>query len=150
MIRAALAQAGVAPGRHRLRRGARHRHRAGRPDRGAGAGRRARRRAGAHDQPLLVGSVKTNIGHLEAAAGVAGLIKAVLALQHGRSRRTCTFRRPTRTFPGPTAGDHPDADLAAGRAGGPRLAGVSAFGLSGTNAHVVLGEASARRPAAGG
>ena len=137
-----------AAGADRLRRGARHRHAARRPDRGAGAGRGARRRARRRATRSLVGSVKTNIGHLEAAAGVAGLIKVVLALQRreipphlhlqhrqpahrlgGAGRSRCRRRRR----PGPR------------RPTGRRLAGVSSFGFSGTNAHVILEEA----PAAG-
>ncbi|WP_338785107.1 beta-ketoacyl synthase N-terminal-like domain-containing protein [Streptomyces sp. DG1A-41] len=94
------------------------------------------------DRPLLVGSVKTNIGHLEAAAGIAGFIKTALALFHRELPASLNFR---------TA--NPAIDLEALRvrvcerrrdwpAGdAPRIAGVSSFGLGGTNCHVVLGEA---------
>lgn len=88
--------------------------------------------------PLLVGAVKTNIGHLESASGIAGLIKTVLALRHGvipPNLHFCTpnprvaweqipVRIPTQSQPWP--------------AGEARIAGVSAFGFSGTNAHIVL------------
>ena len=143
VIRAALAQRGRRAARGRLRRGARHRHRARRPHRGAGARRRVRPGRGA-DQPLLIGSVKTNIGHLEAAAGMAGLIKVVLALQHGEIPPHLHFTTPNPHIAWaelplevPTAAD------AVARDGGRRIAGVSSFGFSGTNAHVVVEEAAA-------
>ncbi|MFE6162642.1 acyltransferase domain-containing protein [Streptomyces sp. NPDC056486] len=101
---------------------------------GAGRGRAA-------DQPLLIGSVKTNIGHLEAAAGIAGLIKTVLALHHDEIPPHLHF-----TAPGP----HADLDALGLRVvtgpepwprySGTARAGVSAFGFGGTNAHVVLAE----------
>ncbi|MEU5998251.1 alpha/beta fold hydrolase [Streptomyces sp. NPDC047197] len=114
---------------------------------GAGRGRAA-------DQPLLIGSVKTNIGHLEAAAGIAGLIKTVLALHHDEIPPHLHF-----TAPGP----HADLDALGLRVvtgpepwprySGTARAGVSAFGFGGTNAHVVLAEhrvPRGARPAATG
>ena len=92
------------------------------------------------ERPLLVGSVKTNIGHLGPAAGVAGLIKAVLAMRHGVIPRHLNFRNPNpridwdrlpvRVTDGMT--DWPS------HAGRPRLAGVNSFGWSGTNGHVLV------------
>jgi phthiocerol/phenolphthiocerol synthesis type-I polyketide synthase D len=94
--------------------------------------------------PLLVGSVKSNLGHLEAAAGIAGLIKVVLAIEHDRIPPSLHYR-----------GANPEIDFAGlGLAvversvdwpstGRPARAGVSAFGFGGTNAHVVV-EAPAR------
>ncbi|TVP47770.1 MAG: SDR family NAD(P)-dependent oxidoreductase [Gemmatimonadales bacterium] len=96
------------------------------------------------DRPLLLGSVKTNIGHLEAAAGVAGLIKVVLALQHGRIPQHLHFETPTprvawdRT---PLRVTGEAVDWPRGKAG--RVAGVSAFGFSGTNVHLIVEEAPA-------
>ena len=88
------------------------------------------------ERPLVVGSVKTNIGHLEAAAGIAGLIKAVLAVHHGQIPAHLNFTEPNPHIPWdelpvviPTA-----LTPWTGR----RVAGVSSFGFGGTNAHVVL------------
>jgi acyl transferase domain-containing protein len=94
------------------------------------------------DCPLRVGSVKTNIGHLESAAGIAGLIKVVLALQHGELPRQLHFHKLN---PRISVGDAP-IEIAARatawpRSIRPRIAGVSSFGLSGTNAHAILEEA---------
>lgn len=88
--------------------------------------------------PCLVGSVKTNLGHLEGAAGIAGLIKTVLALQHGAVPAHLHFRRlnPHITLPAALAIPTALSPWPAGRAR--RCAGVSSFGWSGTNAHVVL------------
>ena len=98
------------------------------------------------DAPLLIGSVKTNIGHLESAAGVAGVIKVILSLQQGHLPPHLHFRRPS---PQIAWHDYPVAVVAAGRpwprGAQPRRAGVSSFGFSGTNAHAILEEA----PAAG-
>ena len=95
------------------------------------------------ERPLLVGSVKTNVGHLESAAGVAGLVKVILALRHEAIPAHLHLRRlnpyieasgrvqiPTERREWP-AGDRP------------RLAGISSFGFGGANAHVVLAEAPA-------
>ncbi|SCL23249.1 Acyl transferase domain-containing protein [Micromonospora pallida] len=95
-------------------------------------------------RPLLVGSVKTNIGHLEAAAGIAGLIKLVLALRHEQVPSHLHFRTPNPHIPW----DRIPIEVATGsrawpRGGKPRVAGVSSFGMSGTNAHLVVAEAPA-------
>ncbi len=90
----------------------------------------------------ILGAVKTNIGHLEAAAGVAGLIKAVLALEHEAIPPNLHFRRlnPRILLDG-TPLTIPTATVSWKREIKPRFAGVSGFGISGTNAHVVLEEA---------
>jgi len=92
--------------------------------------------------PCLIGSVKTNVGHLEAAAGLAGLVKAALALEHGTVPPSLHFDEPNPNVPfgelglevATTARPWPTEN-------GERLAGVSSFGFGGTNAHVVLSSA---------
>jgi acyl transferase domain-containing protein len=94
-------------------------------------------------EPLLIGSVKTNIGHLESASGIAGLIKAVLAVYHGEIPPHLHLEKPSEHI-----------DWQSGRLSVPiartpfptgktRVAGVSSFGYSGTNAHVLVAEAPA-------
>jgi acyl transferase domain-containing protein/acyl carrier protein len=91
---------------------------------------------------LLIGSVKTNFGHLESAAGIAGIIKVVLALQHERIPPHLHFRVPN---PHIAWADYPvkvePQGAAWPRGERRRLAGASSFGFSGTNAHVVIEEA---------
>jgi len=92
--------------------------------------------------PLPIGSIKTNIGHLEAGSGLAGVLKAILALEHDFLPASLHFDEP-----------NPDIDfsglnlqvcaegLALPRGDTPRLAGINSFGFGGTNAHIVLGDA---------
>lgn len=96
---------------------------------------------GERDTPLLLGSVKTNIGHLEGAAGVASFIKAVLSVERGVVPANLHFDAANPLIPWerlpfvvPTVGTHWGAD-------GRRVAGVSSFGMSGTNAHAVVAAA---------
>ncbi|MBV9639950.1 MAG: polyketide synthase, partial [Mycobacteriaceae bacterium] len=94
------------------------------------------------DSPLLIGTVKSNLGHLEAAAGIAGFIKAVLAVQRGHIPANLHFEVPNPHIPFDQLRLKVVADQhdwpAVGR---PRRAGVSSFGFGGTNAHVVIEQA---------
>ena len=97
------------------------------------------------DNPLLVGSVKTNIGHLEAAAGMAGLIKVLLAIQHQQIPAQLNFEVPNPHIPWDKLPVKVLTEAAAWPSTSERqLAGVSAFGMSGTNAHVVIEAPAAR------
>ncbi len=94
--------------------------------------------------PLLVGSLKTNMGHLEGAAGIAGLIKTVLALEHRQIPPHLHFERPTSRINWNALRLAVPKELTDWDAEGKsRIAAVSSFGFSGTNAHIILEEAHA-------
>ena len=103
-------------------------------------------------RPLLVGSVKTNLGHLEAAAGIAGVIKSVLALRQQAIPAHLHFTNPSPHIPWASLPLSVPAKLTPWPAhpARPRVAGVSAFGFTGTNAHVILESAPARDAGGGG
>ncbi len=147
VIRAALADAGVGPGAV----GYVEAHGTGTPlgdpiearalATAFGAGRQA-------DRPLRIGSVKTNIGHLESAAGIAGLMKVVLALRHRQIPPSLHLTEPSPRIPWHDLPlDIPTTLTPWPATDGPQLAGVSSFGFSGTNAHVVLEAAPELAPA---
>ncbi len=100
----------------------------------------------AEDRPLLIGSVKTNIGHLEAAAGVAGLMKTILAVKHGIVPPSLNFTTPNPRINWAESGIRVVTAPEQWPTAGPRIAGVSSFGFSGTNAHAVVCEAPALKP----
>jgi len=97
--------------------------------------------------PLWLGSVKTNVGHLEAAAGIVGLIKIVLSMQHGAIPAHLHFRNPSPHIAWDDYPIHvPTALTDWAPIDGRRIAGVSSFGFSGTNAHVVLSDYRTEAP----
>ncbi len=98
-------------------------------------------------QFCALGSVKTNIGHLDAAAGTAGMIKAVLALEHGEIPPTLHYASPNPKIDFASSPFFVSTELRPWATDGhPRRAGVSSFGIGGTNAHVVLEEAPEPEP----
>ncbi len=97
------------------------------------------------EQPFIMGTVKTNIGHLEAAAGIAGLMKVVLALQHEQIPQHLHLKQPNPHIPWDELPVRiPTEQIPWSRSDKKRLAGVSSFGVSGTNAHIVVEEAPAK------
>jgi acyl transferase domain-containing protein len=85
-----------------------------------------------------IGSVKSNVGHLLSAAGIAGLFKALLAVEHGEIPPTLFCETPNPRFDFAASPFYPNTALRSWPAGEPRVAGVSAFGLGGTNAHAIV------------
>jgi amino acid adenylation domain-containing protein/non-ribosomal peptide synthase protein (TIGR01720 family) len=94
--------------------------------------------SGDRSRPLWIGSVKSNIGHLEGAAGVASLIKAALVLQHGAIPPSLHFSSPNPAIDWSSSGLQVATALMPWPEGAPRVAAVSSFGFTGTNAHLIL------------
>ena len=95
--------------------------------------------------PLLIGSAKTNIGHLEAAAGIAGVIKVILSLENELLPQHLHFHNPSPHIPWDRLAVQVVQEATPWeRNGRPRIAGISSFGFAGTNAHVILEEAPAQ------
>ncbi|MEV6470508.1 type I polyketide synthase, partial [Kitasatospora sp. NPDC051702] len=112
---------------------------------GTGGGRRAR------SAPLQVGSAKTNVGHLEGAAGLVGLLKTTLAIAHRRLPASLNFREPNPEIPLAELGLRVRTETGPWPHDGRRLvAGVSSFGMGGTNCHVVLADPAPTRHTADG
>ncbi|NED11041.1 polyketide synthase, partial [Streptomyces sp. SID9124] len=96
------------------------------------------------DAPLQVGSAKTNVGHLEGAAGLVGLLKTALSVSRRRLPASLNFERPNPAIPLTELGLRVRTEEGPWpREGTPLIAGVSSFGMGGTNCHVVVGEAGA-------
>ena len=94
-----------------------------------------------------IGSVKTNVGHLDAASGVTSLIKTVLALKHKQIPPSLHFEQPNREIDFDNSPFYVNTQLCEWKTNGtPRRAGVSSFGIGGTNAHVILEEAPIQQP----
>ena len=99
------------------------------------------------ENKIALGSVKTNIGHLDAAAGITGLIKTVLALKHQEIPPSLHFQQPNPKINFANSPFYVNTELKKWQtAGYPRRAGVSSFGIGGTNVHVVLEEAISPYP----
>ncbi|MET9496625.1 type I polyketide synthase [Streptomyces sp. NPDC006552] len=115
------------------------------------AGLREVSRAQARTRPLVIGSAKTNVGHLEPAAGIVGFVKAALCVERARLVPSLNFRAPNPAVPG-FGQDFEVLQRARpwpGTATRPRRAGVSAFGMGGTTAHVILEQPPEQTDAAG-
>ncbi|MBI3897895.1 MAG: sulfotransferase [Gammaproteobacteria bacterium] len=93
-------------------------------------------------QPCLLSAVKTNLGHMEAAAGIASLIKAALALKHRQIPPTVHYEKPNPNIPFPSLGLQVATELTPWPEAATAVAGVSAFGFGGSNAHLILAEAA--------
>jgi acyl transferase domain-containing protein len=100
-----------------------------------------------HTGYCAIGSVKTNVGHLDRAAGVSGLVKTVLALKHREIPASLHFQEPNPEIDFAQSPFYVNAQLSPwSTSGTPRRAGINSLGLGGTNAHVIVEEAPAREP----